>query len=63
MCLGKELVDYICHYLSTVRERRVSPDVQPGYMRALLPDSAPVESESWDNIFRDIEEIIMPGVM
>ncbi|XP_072254894.1 histidine decarboxylase [Pyxicephalus adspersus] len=60
---GKELVDYICHYLSTVRDRRVNPDVQPGYMRALLPDSAPVESESWDNIFRDIEEIIMPGVV
>ncbi|KAM9311078.1 histidine decarboxylase [Gastrophryne carolinensis] len=60
---GKELVDYICQYLSTVRERRVNPDVQPGYMRALLPDSAPVESESWDNIFRDIENIIMPGVV
>ncbi|XP_040271707.1 histidine decarboxylase [Bufo bufo] len=60
---GKELVDYICQYLSTVRERRVTPDVQPGYMRALMPDSAPVESESWDNIFRDIEDIIMPGVV
>ncbi|XP_063782057.1 histidine decarboxylase [Pseudophryne corroboree] len=60
---GKELVDYICQYLSTVRERQVIPDVQPGYMRALLPDSAPVESESWDNIFRDIEDIIMPGVV
>ncbi|KAM4748499.1 histidine decarboxylase [Rhinophrynus dorsalis] len=60
---GKELVDYICQYLSTLRERRVNPDVQPGYMRALLPDSAPVESESWDRIFRDIEDIIMPGVV
>ncbi|KAE8617912.1 hypothetical protein XENTR_v10009223 [Xenopus tropicalis] len=60
---GKELVDYICQYLSTVRERRVNPDVQPGYMRALLPDSAPVESESWERIFRDIEDIIMPGVV
>ncbi|KAM4677848.1 histidine decarboxylase [Discoglossus pictus] len=60
---GKELVDYICQYLSTVRERRVNPDVQPGYMRALLPDNAPVESESWDSIFRDIEDIIMPGVV
>uniref|UniRef100_A0A8C5MRN2 Histidine decarboxylase n=1 Tax=Leptobrachium leishanense TaxID=445787 RepID=A0A8C5MRN2_9ANUR len=60
---GKELVDYICQYLSTVRERRVNPDVQPGYMRALLPDTAPVESESWDNIFQDIENIIMPGVV
>ncbi|CAJ0948998.1 unnamed protein product, partial [Ranitomeya imitator] len=32
-------------------------------MKALLPDSAPVESESWDNIFKDIEDIIMPGVV
>ncbi|XP_053321114.1 histidine decarboxylase isoform X2 [Spea bombifrons] len=60
---GKELVDYICQYLTTVRERRVNPDVQPGYMRALLPDCAPMESESWDSIFRDIEDIIMPGVV
>ncbi|XP_039345993.1 histidine decarboxylase isoform X2 [Mauremys reevesii] len=58
---GKEMVDYICQYLSNVRERRVTPDVQPGYMRAQLPDSAPVEPDSWDNIFRDIEKIIMPG--
>ncbi|MEE6503206.1 hypothetical protein FKM82_004769 [Ascaphus truei] len=63
MCPGKELVDYICQYLSTVRDRRVTPDVQPGYMRDLLPDNAPVESESWDSIFRDIEDIIMPGVV
>ncbi|XP_074150577.1 histidine decarboxylase isoform X2 [Sminthopsis crassicaudata] len=60
---GKEMVDYIFHYLSTVRERRVTPDVQPGYMRSQLPDSAPVEPDSWDTIFGDIEKIIMPGVV
>ncbi|XP_067999816.1 histidine decarboxylase isoform X3 [Melanerpes formicivorus] len=60
---GKEMVDYICQYLSNVRERRVTPDVQPGYMRAQLPDSAPMDPESWDNIFGDIEKIIMPGVV
>ncbi|XP_069481075.1 histidine decarboxylase [Ambystoma mexicanum] len=60
---GKELVDYICQYLSTVRERRVNPEVEPGYMRALLPESAPFESESWECIFRDIEGVIMPGVV
>lgn len=59
---GKEMVDYICQYLSNVRERRVTPDVQPGYMRAQLPDSAPMDPDSWDNIFGDIEKIIMPGV-
>ncbi|XP_053128647.1 histidine decarboxylase isoform X2 [Hemicordylus capensis] len=60
---GKEMVDYICQYLTNVRERRVSPDVQPGYMRDQLPDGAPLEPDSWDNIFQDIEKIIMPGVV
>ncbi|XP_075016088.1 histidine decarboxylase isoform X2 [Calonectris borealis] len=60
---GKEMVDYICQYLSNVRERRVTPDVQPGYMRAQLPDAAPMDPDSWDNIFGDIEKIIMPGVV
>ncbi|XP_074862519.1 histidine decarboxylase isoform X2 [Carettochelys insculpta] len=60
---GKEMVDYICQYLTNVRERRVTPDVQPGYMKAQLPDSAPIEPDSWDNIFGDIEKIIMPGVV
>ncbi|KAG5206694.1 hypothetical protein JEQ12_018267 [Ovis aries] len=60
---GKEMVDYICQYLTTVRERRVTPDVRPGYLRAQLPESAPVEPDSWDSIFGDIERIIMPGVV
>nr|XP_048315774.1 histidine decarboxylase isoform X2 [Myodes glareolus] len=58
---GKEMVDYICQYLSTVRERQVAPSVQPGYLRAQLPVSAPEEPDSWDSIFGDIERIIMPG--
>lgn len=56
------MVDYICQYLSTVRERPVTPDVRPGYLRAQLPESAPEEPDSWDSIFGDIERIIMPGV-
>uniref|UniRef100_A0A8D2AV92 Histidine decarboxylase n=1 Tax=Sciurus vulgaris TaxID=55149 RepID=A0A8D2AV92_SCIVU len=60
---GREMVDYIFQYLSTVRERRVTPDVQPGYLRAQLPESAPEEPDSWDSIFGDIERIIMPGVV
>uniref|UniRef100_A0A8D0ED59 Histidine decarboxylase n=1 Tax=Salvator merianae TaxID=96440 RepID=A0A8D0ED59_SALMN len=58
---GKEMVDYICQYLSGVRDRRVSPDVKPGYMRDVLPDGAPLEPDSWESIFKDIEKIIMPG--
>uniref|UniRef100_A0A3Q1G0P5 Histidine decarboxylase n=1 Tax=Acanthochromis polyacanthus TaxID=80966 RepID=A0A3Q1G0P5_9TELE len=60
---GKELVDYITQYLSSIRERRVIPDVKPGYMKELLPDAAPTEPEDWENIFNDIEKVIMPGVV
>uniref|UniRef100_A0A667WEX2 Histidine decarboxylase n=1 Tax=Myripristis murdjan TaxID=586833 RepID=A0A667WEX2_9TELE len=58
---GKELVDYITEYLGSIRERKVIPDVKPGYMKELLPDSAPTEPEEWETIFKDIERVIMPG--
>ncbi|KAJ3593100.1 hypothetical protein NHX12_005437 [Muraenolepis orangiensis] len=60
---AKELVDYITEYLGSIRERKVIPAVKPGYMRELLPDCAPHEPEDWDTIFRDIERVIMPGVV
>ncbi|XP_067827329.1 histidine decarboxylase [Heptranchias perlo] len=60
---GKELVDYIAEYLSSVSSRRVYPDVQPGYMRDLLPAKAPEGGETWSSIFEDIERVIMPGVV
>ncbi|XP_035775799.1 histidine decarboxylase-like isoform X2 [Anopheles albimanus] len=59
---GKEMVDYIADYLQNIRDRRVFPDVRPGYMRTMVPDSAPLDGEQWENIFGDIERVIMPGV-
>lgn len=59
---GKEMVDYIADYLETIRERRVFPDVKPGYMRELVNDTAPTDGEDWDCIFKDVERVIMPGV-
>ena len=56
------MVDYIADYLETIRERRVFPDVKPGYMRDLISDSAPVEGEDWESIFKDVDRVIMPGV-
>lgn len=62
-CLGKEMVDYIAEYLMNIRQRRVFPDVKPGYMREIVPGEAPVQGEKWDDIFKDIERVIMPGVV
>ena len=60
--LGKEMVDYIADYLENIRDRRVFPDVKPGYMRELVPENAPMDGEKWENIFNDVETVIMPGV-
>lgn len=56
------MVDYITEYLGSIKDRKVIPEVKPGYMRELLPAAAPSDPESWDTIFKDIERIIMPGV-
>ena len=56
------MVDYIADYLDNIRSRPVFPDVSPGYMRKLVPECAPEEGEAWDDIFKDIERVIMPGV-
>lgn len=59
---GKEMVDYICSYMQTLPQRRVIPDVQPGYLKPLLPGKAPHKGEEWEAIMKDIEDYIMPGV-
>jgi len=59
---GKQMVDYIAEYLETIQSRRVTPNVEPGYLKGYLPDSAPLKAESWDTIMEDFEKFIMPGV-
>lgn len=59
---GKELVDLIANYMETIRQRPVLPDVQPGYMQELLPNEAPEKPERWEDVLKDIEKVIMPGM-
>ncbi|XP_037955064.1 aromatic-L-amino-acid decarboxylase [Teleopsis dalmanni] len=59
---GTEMVEYICKYLDTLEDRRVTPSVEPGYLRHLLPTEAPKNPECWEKIMADVEDKIMPGV-
>ncbi|KAG8196572.1 hypothetical protein JTE90_003585 [Oedothorax gibbosus] len=59
---GREMVDYIADYLETISQRRVTPNVEPGYLRNLIPSAAPKKAEDWDDIMKDVERYIMPGV-
>lgn len=59
---GKEMIDYVADYLEDIRRRPVLPDVRPGYLRELIPDTAPATAEPWDDVMKDVERVIMPGV-
>lgn len=56
------MVDYVANYMEGIEGRQVYPDVEPGYLRPLIPDSAPQEPDTFEDIVNDIEKIIMPGV-
>lgn len=59
---GKEMIEYICKYKETIKERRVMPSVAPGYLRELLPSEAPQKPDNWDDVMNDVETKIMPGI-
>ena len=44
------------------RSRRVTPDIEPGYLSNLVPLVPPKTGENWDTIMGDIESKIMPGI-
>ncbi|XP_027869438.1 aromatic-L-amino-acid decarboxylase isoform X2 [Xiphophorus couchianus] len=59
---GKEMVDYVADYLENIEQRPVYPDLEPGYLRSLIPTEAPLEPESYEEIMHDVERVIMPGI-
>ncbi|XP_074981675.1 aromatic-L-amino-acid decarboxylase isoform X2 [Caretta caretta] len=59
---GKEMVDYIADYFEQLDKRQVYPDVEPGYLRPLIPDCAPQDPETFEDVLKDVERIIMPGI-
>ncbi|XP_050413559.2 aromatic-L-amino-acid decarboxylase [Patella vulgata] len=59
---GKELVDYIADYMDTLHRRRVTPEVEPGYLAELLPKEAPKKPEEFNDIMKDVDRAIMPGI-
>lgn len=58
-----ELVDWMADYLEGgVRDYPVRPNIDPGSIRAKLPTMAPTEGESFGEIFKDFEDIAVPGL-
>lgn len=61
--LGARAIEWVERYLSTVSEHPVAPPTSPGDVLAKLPEHAPEHPEPWDDIFSDLDDIILPHTL
>lgn len=59
---GKQMIDWIADYYENVENYPVLSQVKPGDIKNQLPEIAPDESESMDQIMSDVNSILMPGI-
>jgi aromatic-L-amino-acid/L-tryptophan decarboxylase len=59
---GAAALDWAARYLDGVADLPVLPRVQPGDIRARLPVAPPEQPESFADVLRDLDEIIVPGL-
>lgn len=57
-----KMVDWMADYYSHIESYPVKSQVRPGEIKNKLPGSPPEKAEAFDNIFRDFEETILPGI-
>jgi aromatic-L-amino-acid decarboxylase len=59
---GRALVEWIAQYLDTIEDRPVLSRVKPGEVRSRLPPHPPQRGEAFEQMLRDVDDLIMPGI-
>lgn len=59
---GHKLIDWIADYRAHVSELPVRSPLQPGAIKSQLPAEPPVKAQGFDEIFPDLDRLIMPGL-
>jgi aromatic-L-amino-acid decarboxylase len=59
---GKKVIDWIADYYENIEKFPVLSQVKPGEIKTGLPEQAPQKGETLDEMMRDIDEKIMPGI-
>jgi aromatic-L-amino-acid decarboxylase len=59
---GHRLIDWIADYRSKVSELPVMARTAPGEVKGRLPAAPPDRPEGFEAIFRDLEQVILPGL-
>ncbi|KAI8990725.1 aromatic-L-amino-acid decarboxylase [Trametes punicea] len=59
---GYQAIDRICDYFSSIQDRPVVSQVQPGYLVDTLPSDPPEQAEDFGTIADDFQKLIVPGI-
>jgi len=59
---GYAMVDWIADYYKRVESLPVFSQVEPGQIRASLPAQPPTTGEPFEDMLRDVEKLILPGI-
>ena len=59
---GYALIDWITGYLEGIEQYPVASQVQPGDIRAALPEHPPTASEPFADVLADLDRVVMPGI-
>src|SRR5947207_1612442 len=60
--IGHHLIDWIADYRAGIADRPVMARTAPGEVKARLPAAPPEQPDRLESLFRDLEEIILPGL-
>ena len=57
-----KLVDWMADYIKDIEKFPVLGNVKPGDIKSKLPMHPPIKGEDMDSVFRDVDDIVVPGM-
>ena len=60
---GYEVIDWLAEYREQLERLPVQSAVSPGQIRSALPPSPPQQAESFAELMKDLDQVIVPGLM
>ncbi len=60
--IGHQLIDWIADYRTRISSLPVRSALEPGAVRAQLPATPPAKPETFDQVFNDLDQILLPGL-
>ena len=59
---GYELIDWIAKYFENIEEYPALAKINPGDIKSKLPKKPPQKPEKMEDVYKDVDDIIMPGM-